>query len=112
MGTHPIFESDFDCLTDIVPCEKQQEWPCVSVQEILLFVSALRAISRLGNRLLSKFWKMLRLTRTGRSPPSPFHSGPRSMGNRTQASHLAVTCWSYFTMTQRGGRTPFSRMHF
>jgi len=22
MGTHPIFESDFDCLTDVVACDK------------------------------------------------------------------------------------------
>merc|ERR1712241_593126 len=25
MGTHPIFESDFDCLTEMVPVEKKEE---------------------------------------------------------------------------------------
>jgi len=26
MGTHPIFESDFDCLTEISETQKKNEW--------------------------------------------------------------------------------------
>merc|ERR1711935_972311 len=79
MGAHPIFESDFDCLTDIQYCAK---WPCVNAPATRPSASALKGTLQLGNRRSSKSWRMRRTTRIGRSRPSPFRSGHKSMANR------------------------------
>merc|ERR1711917_107792 len=81
MGTHPIFESDFDCLTDRFVI--RTKWHLLqSDREIRLSESVLKGTLPLESRPSSKFWKRHLKLRTGKSHRNRSVNGPKLMANR------------------------------
>merc|ERR1712168_1545622 len=107
MGTHPIFESDFDCLTDRFVI--RTKWHLLqSDREIRLSESVLKGTLPLESRPSSKFWKRHLKLRTGKLHRNRSVNGPKLMAN----SHLGVIHWNYSTTTPNGGHIRSNLMHF
>merc|ERR1712168_638715 len=107
MGTHPIFESDFDCLTDRFVI--RTKWHSrQNDREIRLSESVLKETLPLESRPSLKSWKRHLKLKTGKSLRNQSANGPKLMAN----SHLGVIYWNYSTTTLSRGHIRSNLMLF
>merc|ERR1712131_3862 len=108
MGTHPIFESDFDCLTDRFVI--RTKWHLLqSDREIRLSELVLKETLPLESRPSSKFWKRHLKLRTGKSLLNRLANGPKSMANRKKTENNRYLTNSI--QIQSDGRTLLNHSH-
>merc|ERR1712168_770050 len=135
MGTHPIFESDFDCLTEclIIQLFASTLPPSLTICQLMLVMLIPNVIVNAGTTTLTFSVALLFAKRRVRilshastsAPPSPrpvHRSGPPSGTNNAPkvASQLTSTHWSQPTSSQKTSKllqstnlfTPFSYSKF
>merc|ERR1711973_273505 len=88
MGTHPIFESDFDCLTD---SNRSEKWPPLKLQllkrsEIKKFRITAQARKKLPRTKMSRLVKVIR-RRCSWSTIEIGEKSPKGYGQAFASSH-------------------------
>merc|ERR1711931_171306 len=107
MGTHPIFESDFDCLTDRFVI--RTKWHSLqNDREIRLSESVLKETLPLESRPSLKSWKRHLKLKTGKSLRNQSANGPKLMANRN--AMVKNPYLTNFIQIRRDGRTLLNRL--
>merc|ERR1712142_109406 len=107
MGTHPIFESDFDCLTDRFVI--RTKWHLLqNDREIRLSESVLKETLPLESRPSLKSWKRHLKLKTGKSLRNQSANGPKLMANRNEMEKNHYLTNSI--QIRRDGRTLLNRL--